>query len=316
MSCRDDRNEWVRFVGQAYFREAGSQLVARGEIIGFSIHAPAVKRLIVNSEEAAMHKVGGYVLYGKARPPHEGAKAAPKVVEPPTDQERLATTIVSVSLPQQYVNLDTVTGGWIVVRLTNRSTNLADGTVTIAPGAGLKTATSRNFNALPPAHRLDLGFQLTPTGAKPGTLVPVEVVAKTQNGTHRIKTDVAVGVVLQEVPATYTIRHYDYSQGMPGRPKADGGSITQQFDYLLAWAPGYTLRIDKFSGGWLTQAKLHEISNDENGHPVVAFFSVDGKKTWQYVLTPGSAGDVNDGMINVPGVIEPNDLVFRVPISE
>ena len=248
-----DSDERVTFRGQAYLRETGKQLIARGDIAGFSVLAPDVKKVIVNGREVELRRAGGYVLYGDVKKP--SARAAPAGAQPaevPAPGRALAAPSVEVSLPQQYVNIDAAEGGMLVVRLTNRSEKPQSGTVLVKPGAGLKAGAARSFADLPPAHRIDLGIALKPDGAESGVLVPVEVIARAHGGAHSAETDVAVGVVIEEVPATYTIPHYDYSKGapgMPGRPKPKTEWPRRVFDYIQVRAPAYTVRIDKFSGG-------------------------------------------------------------------
>ena len=345
-----DPSENVRFAGQAYLRQKGRVLTVRGDVKAFCVRAPAVKTILLNGTKVAVRRAGEYLLFGDAKAPvsKKGPAAAPEPAVPKVP--------VDIALPQRNVNIDATKGGWMVVRVTNRTDAPVSGTVTVKPGKGLSAPAARRFAGLPPEHRIDLGFELKPDAAKSGTLVPMQVTVEAAGGRSRgsrsISTQVAVGVVVEEVRATYSIPLYDYAEGKPGRPKPKSEWLSRKFDYIRVRAPGYTLRVDKFSGGtrwimdptgllrtslaaypygmarvdewrymkgrtlsgpWLSEAKYMGASRDDKGDPTLEFSSLDGKRTWRYVLTPYSAGSAARGTIDAPGVAEPNGLGFKVP---
>ena len=244
-----DPNERITFRGEAYVRVSGEGLLARGNISGFCIHAPDAKKLTLNGKPAQMRRAGEYSLYGTAREPSAGQRPAR---EP--DHSAVApvgpAVPVEISFPQQYVNIDEAAGGVMVVRLTNRSQQTVSGTLTVKPGPRLKAdEPKRSFAGLPPAHRVELAFELTAAGANAHTLVPLEAIVEVAGAErHKVSTRVAVGVVVEEVPATYVIPLYDYSPEMPGRPRPREQWRVKPFDYIQVRAPGYTIRIDKYSG--------------------------------------------------------------------
>ena len=352
VTSRKDRNERITFRGQAYVRHSGGRLLARGDIAGFCLRAPGVKTLTLNGGEARMSREGEYVVYGDAAEAADGPGAA--VEDASAVKPAPTLKPVEISFPQNFVNIDTAAGGAMVVGLTNRSERTVSGSVTLKPGEGLKAdRLERAFQNLPPAHRIDLGFKLTVAGALAGKLARVEATVRTAGApAHSLSTDVAVGVVVEEVPATYRIPIYDYSGDMPGRPKPRSEWITRVFDYIQVRAPGYTLRIDKYSGGtrwimdptglvrtslagypygmtrsdnwryrkgetlaggWLQEVKYQGVSRDEKGNPTLEFSSLSGNKAWRYVLTPRTAGTASLANIDVPGVARPTGLGFEMP---
>ena len=342
----------VRFSGQLYMRQKGEVLTVRGDVKSFCIYAPDLEKLVLNGEPAELRRVGNFALYGQAKEPANPSYtlAAPERY-PPLPR-------LQVSLPQGYVNLDAQEGGRLVVRLANWGPVSGSGNISVECVKGLTVSEPQRFDELAPEHRQDLIFSLTPKDIESGTVVPITVrmevdkPLKLAKFTKTIPVQVAVGVVLEEVPATYVIPLYNYEEGQPGRPKPKSEWLTRKFDYIQVRAPGYTLRVDKFSGGtrwlmdptgvvrttlagypagmtrdkhgrfrgketlngpWLEEAKYLGISRDDEGNPVLAFSSLDGKNTWKYVLTASRAGKARYGTIDVPGPAEPSGLGFEIP---
>ena len=276
VSSQSDPNERIIFKGQAYLRDSGRQFLARGDIVGFCIESAKAKKLILNGKRARLKRSGGYALYGKVEEPTQRRISKTQASNPPRDGKVEPAPLlkpVEIRFPQNYVNIDAVAGGPMVVRLINRSQQVTSGTVAIKPSSGLQAdQTERTFQNLPPEHRIDLGFTLKPNGAKAGSLVPVEVTVETPAArgkmSQRVSTRAAVGIVIEEVPATYHIPFYDYSGDMPGHLKPQKDWQVEKFDYIQVRAPNYTIRFDKYSGGsrWIMDA-TGQIRTSLAGYP-------------------------------------------------
>ena len=167
--------------------------------------------------------------------------------------ERILTVAspVAVRLPQKYVNVDAQQGGPLVVRLLNDSPSEVKGRVSLKPAAGLKYAQGWQPFSVPPGSKSDIALTLTPDGVK-GKLVPVEVAAEVETAAGRyvaqkVTHNVAVGVVIsdyeQPIDPTAISSVDPKSPWAPTSPRPE-----LNFDSYLVRAPGYTIKIDKYSG--------------------------------------------------------------------
>ena len=273
-----DQSEFVRFTGQTYFRDQGDTLTVRGDARAFCMDAPTVTTVVLNETKVEFRRNGKYVLYGDAKPSNT-------ITLP--DKPEASPVPVELALPQRNVNIDANHGGWLVVRIINRVAEPAQGMVTVKPGPGLAVSAPRPFSDLPPEHRMDYGFELKPEGAQPGALVPVEITVSASTGeaikSYSIKTQVAVGIVVNEVPFTFKIPAYDLEEGLPGKPKPTDEWQVRKFDYIQVRAPGYTIKVDKFSGGvrWIMDS-TGLLRSSLSAYPY-AYARVDSDESWRYL---------------------------------
>ena len=167
--------------------------------------------------------------------------------------ERILTIAspVAVRLPQKYVNVDEKEGGPMVVRLVNDSPSEVKGRVSLKPAAGLKYTQGGKAFSVPARSRTELALHLSPDGASV-KLVPVDVVVEVAAGAQhyeaqKVRHDVAVGVVLTdyEQPMDRTAI-YPVDTKSPWAPTGPRPELN--FDSYLVRAPGYTIKIDKYSG--------------------------------------------------------------------
>lgn len=183
---------------------------------------------------------------------------------------------VELSFPQKYVNISSDKGGVFVVRLTGRSRAPVKGRVELKVGRGLTARTSsREFSGLRTDRRTQMVFKITPRQVIPGDLVSVEAIVYVTDpvaGTYvadRATTDVAVGVTLSEVKDTHYLPFYRYGTDGIGVPRPREEWQVGRYDYVLARAPGYTVRVDRFSGcsRWIMDA-AGRVRSEEAAYPL------------------------------------------------
>lgn len=238
VTAHDDQGEGIAYRGHAYLRVQGPRLVARGDIEAFSLYAPEVRTVILNGKDTSFARRRGHVLFGQNRwkqgrePQHRTQKA---LWVPP----------LSMSLPQQYVNIDVGTGGELVVRVQNvarpdvRGSASAGRVEVMAEAPMVVTPTARAVSPLAPRQRQDLSFRLSGGQFGQRLRLKARLLVGAEGGqrfAQEIVTDVSVGVTVQEIAQSYTDR-VDHNRFQ-----------TDLYDRFLVRAPGYTIEVDRFSG--------------------------------------------------------------------
>ena len=245
LTDEDDPSQGISYRGQAYLRQSGGKLVARGRIEAFSIRAPKAKTLILNGEPTKCRVADGYVVYGKSRW-KQGRKPRPIAREEKPEW----IPALRARLPQIYVNLDAATGGAMKVAVAhpefNTPSQAKSGRLKIVcPGIKV-TPASVEVPALAPGQKSLHQFRLS--GGEFGKAYSVTVRLYVREGAEErlaqtLKAEVVVGVLVKDVEQRYDRPMIKGDQGH--RPM---GKQKENFDRLQVRAPGYTIEIDRFSG--------------------------------------------------------------------
>ena len=252
LTDEDDPSQGVAYRGQAFLRQHGDRLTARGDIEAFSIHAPGVKSLVLNGKEAACSLDSGYVVYGE----NLWKQASVKPTAPQEGKQAEWVPPIRASLPQTYVNLDADEGGTLTVKVEHVGFNVPKEPAACrleieCPDLTLAPA-SAQVPKLAPGEQAVREFGLS--GGVSGKVYAVAIRLYVPEGgeerlAQEITTDVAVGVVVREIEQQYDapmIIDYFLRGDYPNH-----GVLSDQlenFDRLQVRAPGYTIEVDRFSG--------------------------------------------------------------------
>jgi len=228
-------------------------VTVRGDVRTFCVDGPTVTTVVLNGAKVEFRREGKYGVAKSSTTTGKGG--APAVASAPGKPEAPVVS-VEIAMPQRNVNIHADKGGWMVVRVINRVAAPARGVVSVKAGPGLIVSAARQFTNLPPAHRVDFGFELKPEGAQDGGIIPVDITVSASAGeainSYSITTHVAVGIIVDKVPFTFRIPVYDLQERLPSKPKRMDKWLVRTFDYIQVHAPGYTVKVDKFSGGVLS----------------------------------------------------------------
>lgn len=167
-----------------------------------------------------------------------------------TARDVTAGAPIAIRLPVKYVNLDAEKGGALLVDVMNTSDAPVEASLEVNCKKGLSGPPAQKLRI--PAgktERVQLALKAEANAAGKVLKVRVKLVLAAQPPyiADTVSTNVAVGMVLQEIDEQYTDR--------PSRHK----SYKDVYDHFLIRSPGYTIQIDKRSGvsRWILDPEGH-----------------------------------------------------------